>query len=187
MADAATLDTTLPEALRARLDTLSGFEGALLLREGAEGVALALRRPTGLVLRVAAFWISPGAADAEATARALAARLPDAQLIGQIVDMFARKSAAVLAVQVRALLQREDATPVLRTVRVPALVLCGREDAWSPVSQHQEIADLLPARPAVCVVEGAGHMVTMEQPEAVAGALVAWLQQEPAHALAHST
>ena len=115
------------------------------------------------------------------------ARLPDAQLIGQIVDMFARKSAAVFAVQVRALLQREDATPVLRTVRVPALVLCGREDAWSPVSQHQEIADLLPARPAVCVVEGAGHMVTMEQPEAVAGALVAWLQQEPAHALAHST
>ncbi|MFC7609435.1 hypothetical protein [Teichococcus aestuarii] len=73
MADAATLDTTLdtalPEALRARLDTLSGFEGALLLREGAEGVALALRRPTGLVLRPAAFWISPGAADAEATAR----------------------------------------------------------------------------------------------------------------------
>lgn len=75
MADAATLDTTLPEALRTRLDTLSGFEGALLLREGAEGVALALRRPTGLVLRLAAFWISPGAADAEATARALAARL----------------------------------------------------------------------------------------------------------------
>jgi len=37
------------------------------------------------------------------------------------------------------------------------------------------------------VVDGAGHMVTMEQPEAVAGALVAWLQQEPAHAPAHST
>lgn len=103
------------------------------------------------------------------------ARLADAALVEAIVAMFARKSADIFARQIRALLERPDATPVLQAVQVPALVLCGRADSWSPLAQHEEIAALLPARPAVQVIDAAGHMSTMEQPQAVADALLGWL------------
>ena len=109
-------------------------------------------------------------------------RLADAALVEAIVAMFARKSADVFAAQIQALLARPDATPVLRAVQVPTLVLCGRADSWSPLGQHEEIAALLPGRVPVQVIDDAGHMSTMEQPAAVAQALVRWLQAKaPAH------
>ncbi|MDE3170421.1 MAG: alpha/beta fold hydrolase, partial [Acidobacteriota bacterium] len=67
-------------------------------------------------------------------------RLADAAFVERIVAMFDRKSPEIYRGQVNALLNRPDATPVLATIRCPALVLCGREDTWSPVAQHEEIA-----------------------------------------------
>ncbi len=51
----------------------------------------------------------------------------------------------------------------------------GEFDGWASPQQHQEIADLLPARPRVYVVAGAGHMMMMEQPEAVTASFLKWL------------
>jgi pimeloyl-ACP methyl ester carboxylesterase len=107
------------------------------------------------------------------------ARLADAPLVEEIVAMFARKSADIFAAQIRALLGRPDATPVLREVRVPTLVACGRADSWSPLAQHEEIAALLPAREPVHAIDHAGHMSTMEQPQAVARLMLQWLQRGP--------
>lgn len=107
-------------------------------------------------------------------------RLADAALVEAIVAMFARKSADIFAAQIRALLARPDATPVLRQVRVPTLVLCGRADSWSPLAQHEEIAALLPTPEPVRVIEDAGHMSTMEQPQAVARQMLEWLQRPSA-------
>ncbi len=104
-------------------------------------------------------------------------RLGDAALIEDILAMFERKSADIFERQLRALIQRPDATDVLQRVRVPTLVLCGELDAWSTPAQHQAIADGLPARPAIVAVPGGGHMVMQEQPEAVLGAMRAWLAQ----------
>ena len=104
------------------------------------------------------------------------ARLDDEPLIESIVAMFERQSADIIAQQISALLAHPDATPVLRSVRVPTLVLCGRADSWSPLVQHEQIAALVPGS-ELHVVEDAGHMCTMEQPEAVAKALLTWLQQ----------
>ena len=102
-------------------------------------------------------------------------RLSDTALVEAIVAMFARKSADIFARQIRALLERPDATPVLQGIAVPALVLCGRADSWSPLSQHAEIAALIAAQPLVQVIEQAGHMCPMEQPQAVARVMQAWL------------
>ena len=102
-------------------------------------------------------------------------RLSDTALVEAIVAMFARKSADIFARQIRALLERPDATPVLQGIAVPALVLCGRADSWSPLSQHAEIAALIAAQPLVQVIEQAGHMCTMEQPQAVARVMQDWL------------
>jgi pimeloyl-ACP methyl ester carboxylesterase len=94
-------------------------------------------------------------------------RLNDAALIEDIVQMFERKSEDVFKRQIKALLERPDASDVLTHVQVPTLVMAGEFDAWASPQQHQQIADLVPARPTVDVVVGAGHMMMMEKPEAV--------------------
>ncbi len=105
-------------------------------------------------------------------------RLSDQALIDAILEMFERKSADTFERQLRALIQRPDATPVLQQIRVPVLVLCGALDAWSPPAQHQAIADCIPARPAVVSIPDCGHMAMQEQPEAVASAMHQWLTME---------
>jgi pimeloyl-ACP methyl ester carboxylesterase len=94
-------------------------------------------------------------------------RLNDAALIEDIVQMFERKSEDVFKRQIKALLERPDAGDVLAHVHVPTLVMAGEFDAWASPQQHQQIADLVPARPTVDMVVGAGHMMMMEKPEAV--------------------
>lgn len=102
-------------------------------------------------------------------------RLQDVPLLDAIVGMFERKSPDVFERQIRALLQRPDATGVLRAIRVPTLVLCGRQDSWAPVPQHEAMHALIPGA-VFEVIEDAGHMAPMERPQAVAGALLRWLE-----------
>ena len=102
-------------------------------------------------------------------------RLSDANLIENIVQMFERKSEDVFKRQIKALLERPDASGVLTQVQVPTLVMAGEFDGWASPQQHQDIADLLPARPQVDVVVGAGHMMMMEQPGAVTASFLKWL------------
>jgi pimeloyl-ACP methyl ester carboxylesterase len=103
-------------------------------------------------------------------------RLTDQALIGDILDMFDRKNADIFARQLLALIHRPDATPVLKTLTLPTLILCGAQDAWSPPSQHIEMQKCAP-HAQLAVIENAGHMATMEMPEAVANAMNQWLLQ----------
>jgi pimeloyl-ACP methyl ester carboxylesterase len=100
-------------------------------------------------------------------------RLTDSMLIQAIVDMFARRSAAMFAAQIRALLARSDARELLGRIRCPTLVLCGEQDSWAPAQRHREMAAVIPDAKLVLVPE-CGHMCTMERPEAVTGALLDW-------------
>ena len=102
-------------------------------------------------------------------------RLNDAALIEDIVQMFERKSEDIFKRQIKALLERPDASDVLAEVQVPTLVMAGEFDAWASPQQHQDIADRVPARPTVDVVAGAGHMMMMEKPEAVTARFLSWL------------
>jgi pimeloyl-ACP methyl ester carboxylesterase len=101
-------------------------------------------------------------------------RLGDAALIDAILDMFTRKSTDSFAAQIRALLARPDAAPLLPRIAVPALVLCGREDSWAPLAAHEAMAAAIPGSRLV-VIEQCGHMSPMERPAAVAAALGHWL------------
>jgi len=94
-------------------------------------------------------------------------------LIDSIIEMFARKTPEIFAGQIKALLERPDARPVLSAIRCPTLVLCGREDSWSTLSIHKEIAARIPQSRLV-VIENCGHMAPMERPEQVTVALSVW-------------
>jgi len=108
-------------------------------------------------------------------------RLNDYALLEDIVAMFARKSADTFECQIQALLSRLDASDVLAQLAVPTLVLCGRQDAWSPLAQHQAMQQLVRGA-ALEAVEQAGHMAPMEQPADVAAALGRWLARADAGA-----
>jgi pimeloyl-ACP methyl ester carboxylesterase len=105
-------------------------------------------------------------------------RLTDAPLIESIVEMLARKSPEIFAGQIKALLGRPDATPVLGAVRCPTLVLCGREDAWSVLDVHRDMAARIP-NARLAVIENCGHMATMERPDEVTAALAEWFKGLP--------
>lgn len=102
------------------------------------------------------------------------ARLADAALMDDIHAMIARAPLARFEAQTEALLHRPDRTALLAEVRVPTLVLCGAEDAWSPLARHQQMAARIAGATLVAVPDS-GHMVTMERPAEVTQALAAWL------------
>jgi pimeloyl-ACP methyl ester carboxylesterase len=65
---------------------------------------------------------------------------------------------------------------VLTQIRCPTLLVCGREDTWSPPARHEAMAHLIrPAR--LAVIENCGHMAPMERPAQVAALLSQWLAE----------
>jgi pimeloyl-ACP methyl ester carboxylesterase len=77
--------------------------------------------------------------------------------------------------QQTAMLGRPDSHADLRRVRVPTLVLCGRQDPVTPLADHESMAACVPGA-RLAVIEDCGHLSTIEQPEAVTTELVRWLQ-----------
>lgn len=101
---------------------------------------------------------------------------PDPDLLAAMTAMVERQTPEDFARQIAALLDRPNAEAALRTVRVPTLLLSATNDRWSPVAQHEAMLDLLPGA-RLAIVEDAGHMAPMEQPDAVAAAMRAWLEE----------
>jgi pimeloyl-ACP methyl ester carboxylesterase len=102
------------------------------------------------------------------------ARTRDEALMAPLRAMVMRATPEQHRRQVRALLDRPDAGPLLPTIACPTLVMVGRQDRWSPLAQHQEIAAAIPNAELV-VIEDSGHMAPVEQPEQVSGQLLRWL------------
>jgi ketosteroid isomerase-like protein len=88
--------------------------------------------------------------------------------------MVERSSPDSFAAQIRALLTRSDAAPVLAQLHVPTLLMSATGDTWSTPLQHEEMQALCP-RAELIIVPAAGHMLPIEQPAAVAAALDSWL------------
>ena len=101
-------------------------------------------------------------------------RLADATVMTAILDMIERKSPDIFAAQIQAVLGRPDAAELLPAIACPTLLLCGRDDAWSPFARHEAMARLMPGCRLVGIPD-CGHMATMERPEAVTAAMRDWL------------
>lgn len=82
---------------------------------------------------------------------------------------------AVFERQSRALMTRPDQTDTLRAADIPALILCGAEDKLCPVFRHEFMQSLMP-RSTLHIVQNAGHLPTLEQPEETTEALRRWLE-----------
>lgn len=107
------------------------------------------------------------------------ARLQDSTLVNAVLDMFDVKTAEIFASQIKALLDRPDASDVLRSLNglhMPTLLQCGAQDSWASPAQHAEMHKLVP-HAVLDVIPDAGHMAPMERPQAVAESLARWLSR----------
>jgi len=71
-----------------------------------------------------------------------------------------------------------DITAAVAGIRIPALVVCGAEDKMTPPSLSQLIGDHIPGA-RLTLIEGAGHFVMMENPEAFNAALTDFVNSLP--------
>lgn len=76
--------------------------------------------------------------------------------------------------QQRAIMHRPDSRPDLPGYAVPTLVAVGAEDALTPPHLAEEMAALIPGA-RLAVIPRAGHLPSMEEPDAVNALLRAWL------------
>jgi len=97
-----------------------------------------------------------------------------------VVDELRRTIAATdpqgLAAAQRGMMAREDVRPWLPSLRVPTLVLVGRDDAISPPAEMQAIAEVIPGA-EFHVIDEAGHMSNLERPDEFNGRLRAFLER----------
>ncbi|WP_135503673.1 alpha/beta fold hydrolase [Roseovarius aestuariivivens] len=94
----------------------------------------------------------------------------------QVGKMAENIGCAAITRQARALQRRRDYQATLRKCHVPALVLCGVHDGLTPVKRHEFMAGLIP-HAELALIQDAGHLPTLEAPEAVTAALRVWMKQ----------
>jgi len=193
----STLGWELPSVDRFALDVLEVLDAEKIERPGIAGVsmggylalAMAAARP-----QTARAWVLVStharAEDAAGrAARAEALSLVDRQgwatwieQVGprwvashghdvHLAGMAGRAGDAGLAVALLALANRSDRTAVLPRLMQPVLAVAGAADPITPLEWMQELADATPQGRLV-VLPGAGHLVPLDAPQALASLLV---------------
>ena len=100
--------------------------------------------------------------------------LGDERLVDTVLDMASSVGPEAFVRQEEAIIGRPDSREVLPAIACPTLVLCGREDALTPLHLHEEMASLIPGS-RLRVIERCGHLSTLDRPAEVTEALRGWL------------
>ena len=95
-------------------------------------------------------------------------------LDGVVAGMAHRLGPEVFRRQNTALQHRPDRRTWLADVDVPVLVACGEHDAVCPVALHEELVGHA-RRGTLGVIEGAGHLASLDRPEEVSEFLHHWV------------
>jgi pimeloyl-ACP methyl ester carboxylesterase len=152
-----------------RVDRLALLStGIHLPGEGEAAKRYALRdlgRERGMAALVDA-WLPP----------MIAPSRPQHELYEELHAMCVDAGLARFETQIAALLSRPEVESLLPAIACPTLVAVGSEDRWSPPAQHEAIAALIPGA-RLAVIEGAGHMLPVERPDALNAVLADWLEQ----------
>lgn len=96
------------------------------------------------------------------------------RLVADYLAMMRRAGAAALVRQNRAVMARIDQRPHLPALRCPLLVVHGDADLLAPPECAHEVAAAVP-HAQLEMLPRCGHLLTMEQPQAVNRLLLDWL------------
>jgi len=102
-------------------------------------------------------------------------RQEDKELTEAIIKMADNIGPDAFLRQETAIMGRSDSRDDLGRIKCPTLILCGRQDALTPVEAHEEMAAGISTARFV-IIEDCGHMSAMERPQAVTAFLRDWLR-----------
>ena len=91
-----------------------------------------------------------------------------------LIDMGMSLGSEAFVRQSRALQKRRDQQSFLSKIKCPTLLLCGEQDQICSPKRHKFMAELIEGA-KLTIIKNAGHLPTLEQPEATNEALRAWL------------
>ena len=92
-----------------------------------------------------------------------------------VMEMMTTTPPAGAAAALRGRARRRDYLPLLKQIRVPASIVVGRDDTYTPLAMAQQLVNGIP-HSRLWIIEGAGHMPNLERPDAFNAALAAWLE-----------
>jgi pimeloyl-ACP methyl ester carboxylesterase len=72
----------------------------------------------------------------------------------------------------------DEIEPLYSSLHLAVLVLWGCNDTWIPVDRAYRLADAIPGA-QLQLVEGAGHLIHLDQPVQLANRLQRWLNSQP--------
>lgn len=96
------------------------------------------------------------------------------EIMALVQDMAMGLGEGVFLRQSRALQRRPDQQKTMRRVKLPVLVIAGEADTLVPMRRQEFTANLMPYG-KLLVIEAAGHLASLEQPEVVSKAIEAFL------------
>lgn len=102
------------------------------------------------------------------------ARHEDHALLSTFIDMAEQLGVDAFERQIEAIISREDSRPLLDTIKIPTLVVVGKDDTLILPDEGREIANGI-AGAKLAEVDHAGHMCMTEQPETVTRLLADFL------------
>jgi 3-oxoadipate enol-lactonase len=91
-------------------------------------------------------------------------------LAARVREMMRNASSEGVAAALLAMADRPDSAPVLKELKVPALIIVGSDDELTPVSDSRRMSSLAPGS-RLTIVENAAHLANMERPDDVNGAI----------------
>lgn len=100
----------------------------------------------------------------------------DEAIVATVLGMAERVGKEAFLRQQNAILNRIDGREDLTRIECPTLVMCGAQDALTPVEMHREMVDAIGDNADLVVIEDCGHLSPIERPEEVSAALFDWLQ-----------
>jgi pimeloyl-ACP methyl ester carboxylesterase len=102
--------------------------------------------------------------------------LADTPLVDGVRTMMHAVGPEAAIRQTRAIIGRADHRPLLATLRLPTLIICGREDRVTPPAASEELLRLMP-HAQLQWLENAGHQTPLEQAPRVAAHLQALVRR----------
>jgi pimeloyl-ACP methyl ester carboxylesterase len=104
-------------------------------------------------------------------------RQTDENLTRRVIEMAGRVGQAGFLRQQTAIMHRPDRRAEMAMYDLPTIVVCGRQDALTPLDLHEEMAGLVP-HARLCLIEECGHLSTLEQSHAVTALMRDWLLRD---------
>ena len=104
------------------------------------------------------------------------AALQDEAKTSIVLEMGAEIGQQNFMLQQNAIMGRRDQRPNLPAITQPSVVICGTKDVLTTPEESEESARLLP-NADLHLLDDIAHMSTLEAPEAVNAALLAWHQR----------